>query len=284
MEVGNITLDPTSIWAYQHNMRISFVAALSTLLSLTATQCDASSLRQTSNDADPVSLTVLTEALCPYCELLIRDDVTTAMAQLGPSVMNLEVIPFGNAEMTSETSVECQHGLGECDANVYELCAIQLYPDPVEYLPFLTCLSQKLHPDFDNTTIPECPFRSCAKEAHMSWPSIQDCHAQEYYSVLQKAADRTPDHQYVPWIILEGEHIERNEDFDLVVILCEAYEKKGGSYPACTGLSSSRKEQGDLDKDQDEVHTEHSFLPVSFAHHVPTILSQPYPFDQEKEE
>lgn len=265
-------------------MKISLVSTVFTLLALTATQTVGTSVRRASYDADPVSLTILTEALCPYCELLIQHDVTIAMAQLGPSVMNLEVIPFGNAEMTSKTSVECQHGVGECDANVYELCAIQLHPDPVKYLPFLTCLSRKLHPGFDNSTIPECPFRSCAKEAHMSWPSIQDCHSQEYYSVLQKASDRTPDHQYVPWIILEGEHIERTEDFDLIVTLCEAYEKKGGSYPACTGLSSSRKQELGQELDNQKAQNERPFLPVSFANHVPSIFSQPYSFEQKKEE
>jgi len=193
--------------------------------------------------ADPVDVLVLVESLCPGCEQFIRTILTDAYFQLGPLVINLTVIPFGNAKVVDPDTheVKCQHGLGECDGNVYELCAIHLYPQPEQYLPFLECLTHKLNPGYDNSTIHPCAFKGCATEHHLSWPAIEACHKNDYWPMLQDAAEKTPAHDYVPWIVVEEEHVEMTEDMDFVTVICEAFQKKGGSYPACTGRKENQK-------------------------------------------
>ena len=61
----------------------------------------------------------------PGCKQFIQTDLTKAVETLGPSVMKLTMVPFGNAEITNaeQHQVTCQHGPKECDANVWELCA-----------------------------------------------------------------------------------------------------------------------------------------------------------------
>lgn len=80
----------------------------------------AQGLRHTNNvQPEPVKVTVLTEALCPYCEKFIVDQLFPTFEALGKTAMDLNVIPFGNARINEEhETVDCQHGAGECDANV----------------------------------------------------------------------------------------------------------------------------------------------------------------------
>ena len=50
-----------------------------------------------------------------------------------------------------------------------------------------------------------------------------------------EAADKaTGDHDYVPWILVDGKLVSE-EDF--MVAICDAYQAKGGLSPSCTELS-----------------------------------------------
>lgn len=240
-----------------HLLRRIVMLILVTMISL----CSAAGRKQhpvvlrggrvtTTQVADPVNVVVLTESLCPGCEQFIRTTLTDAYTRLGPLVMNLTVIPFGNAHFYDgkpNPQVTCQHGLGECDANVWELCAIHVYPKVDQYLPFLECLTHKLRPGYDNSTICPCVFEGCASSSHLWFPALKDCHANLYWEMLRSAAQATPPHDHVPWVILDGKHVDENDEdsgFDFIRAVCRVFQSKGGSHPSCSGeLTRTRGKQ-----------------------------------------
>ena len=50
----------------------------------------------------------------PYCEEFLAETLWPAFQDLGTKVMNVTVIPFGNAHVDEDTkTVQCQHGGGK---------------------------------------------------------------------------------------------------------------------------------------------------------------------------
>ena len=124
---------------------------------------------------------------------------------LGPTVMDLEVVPFGNTKIEN-TTVSCQHGVAECDANTYEQCMIHSFPHPKQYLLMLSCLEDVLPMGSRSTKFPVDVFETCAMQANLDFSPIQDCHDSPVlaWKVLQEAADATPDyHDHVPWVEID---------------------------------------------------------------------------------
>lgn len=162
--------------------------------------------------------------------------------KLGATVIDLQVVPFGNAEYVPSKDdpkkrvLECQHGEAECDANSFEQCvAIMLYPYPQRFLPYLHCLYDKLTPGYSDTPFDRSIFSSCAHNAALDWKSIAACHdSPETAKALQQVAYAlTPDHDYVPWIEINGKHVELKDDDSFFKAVCKAYMEKGGSNPHC---------------------------------------------------
>ena len=181
-----------------------------------------------------VKVKVCTEALCPGCQEFVLNDLVGTYQKLGPDVMDLELVPFGNAKLSNKT-VACQHGVGECDANSYEQCMIHTYPVPKQYLPMLECLENELPMGSHEEKFDVEIFEKCARQAGLDFPSIQFCHDDPTtaWQVLHKAAKDTPsDHKYVPWVVIDGKHLDVEHE-DLLEEVCKAYVAKGGSYPAC---------------------------------------------------
>jgi len=115
--------------------------------------------------ATPVKVLVCTESLCPDCEQFVQKQLVPIYSQLGPDVIDLQVVPYGNARRrinSTTTTIECQHGVGECDANVYELCAIYMNPNPNDYLPFLDCLAKVLPMGRHDEPLNPQLFENCA--------------------------------------------------------------------------------------------------------------------------
>lgn len=185
---------------------------------------------------------VCVSLISPGCEDFLKTSLKEAYTTLGPSVMDLTIIPYGNALIDTENkTVQCQHGLGECDANTYELCVIESYPEPQAYVPFLTCMADKLTPGYRKDVFPPDGFQACAEENHMFWPSIAGCHCCHGYEILAKAAQDTPKHDYVPWVEINGKVMDSDADF--MATVCKAYKAQGGSVPECDALEHSMPRQ-----------------------------------------
>jgi len=187
-----------------------------------------------------VKVKVCTEALCPGCQEFVLKEVIPTFQKLGNDVMDLQIVPYGNAMMKNKT-VTCQHGVGECDANIWEQCLIYSYPNPQDYLPMLECLENALPMGSHDTKFPVDTFEKCAIEASLAFPKIQYCHDDKKtaWKVLQKAAKETPsEHKYVPWAVINGEHMDEEHD-DLLGAVCKAYVAAGGSHPACKSTTGT---------------------------------------------
>lgn len=189
--------------------------------------------------SSPVEVLVCTEALCPDCEHFVADHLVSVYEELGPEVMNLKLVPYGNAKLLANGTAVCQHGVGECDANIYELCAISLHPDPDKYLPFVQCLAENLPMGHADKPLDQKLFQDCAtNSAGLWWSRILACHdiPKVATKMVQNAAAATPsDHTYVPWIEIEGDHMDEEKQ-DFKEEICKAFVAKGGSDPKCDGV------------------------------------------------
>ena len=170
----------------------------------------------------------------PYCEEFLTDTLWPAFQDLGTTVMDARVIPFGNAAINEEAkTVKCQHGGGECDANTYELCAIEMVKHIEDYLPFLVCNAKSLPAGFRTGPFPPALFQACATEAGLWWEALLACHDTPSlaWQVTLKAAQDTPEHPYVPYVLLNGTPLADGADFYQEV--CRLYKEQGGNHPKC---------------------------------------------------
>ncbi|CAB9522190.1 GILT-like protein [Seminavis robusta] len=192
-------------------------------------------------DVAPVQVLVCVEALCIDSKNFFRDQLMIAFNALGQDVMHLTVVPFGNAKIDSSShNITCQHGFGECDTNAYEQCAVHLYPDPAQHVPYLSCLFNSLpmgHRDqpFEQWT----GLEPCAHDNQLDFATIKKCHDDPNLSwqLQTKAAEATPKrHDHVPWVEINGQYM--NEDsHHLLKEVCKAYQQAGGHNAACSKLT-----------------------------------------------
>jgi interferon gamma-inducible protein 30 len=218
----------------------SVVLALENSLLRKQTQSTTISANDGSNIISPrrIKVQLYDEALCIGCQNFVTTQLVPTFNVLGSAVIDLEVVPFGNAKITNATSreMECQHGPAECDANSFEQCAADIYPYASRYLPFVDCLYRALPMGHREALFDRSIFAKCAQEAALQWDSISDCHddPERSWKLQMQAYKQTPsDHQYVPWVVIDGKTMDMNEEFDLHGYVCQAYVSSGGHHPAC---------------------------------------------------
>ena len=196
-----------------------------------------------------VKMTVYLEALCIDSKRFVLDQLVPTFDLLGPSVIDLDIVPFGNAKLVehdndSETkgTVTCQHGNAECDANVYELCATSLYQgNPSRYLPFFACLFATLPMHRQQTLLDTSLFAACARHAAIEFSDslAKHCHDDpaRAWQLQVDANRRTPPHDHVPWVVFnDGPHTMDEFHDSLLEVVCLVYENGGVSHPVCSNL------------------------------------------------
>ncbi|PRQ42840.1 putative gamma interferon inducible lysosomal thiol reductase GILT [Rosa chinensis] len=82
--------------------------------------------------AENVSVTLYYETLCPYCADFIVNHLAKIFQNGLISIVNLRMVPWGNAWLNSDGSFACQHGTDECLLNTIEACTITIYPNVVK--------------------------------------------------------------------------------------------------------------------------------------------------------
>lgn len=197
-----------------------------------------SSVHALRHNAPRVQVQLFDEALCIGCHHFVLEQLVPTFEALGPSVLDLQVVPFGNAKIDEKSnSLECQHGLAECDANSYQQCAADIYQYASRYLPFVKCLYETLTMGHADDPFHASVFAGCAKQSALDWTSIKTCHddTERAWKLQVEAFHMTPsEHKYVPWVVINGETIDMGqEDFDLFTTVCDLYTSGGGSHPAC---------------------------------------------------
>lgn len=140
-------------------------------------------------------------------------------------IMNVTLVPFGNAAIDYETeTVTCQHGESECEGNLWEMCAIDSYPDFSDHWPFYNCMEGYGSRMLDNVD-------TCATEAGLDYDTLSACFNDEdkAWELEQKFAALTPSyHEYTPWVeVPTGTELQVQAAFTYTV--CANYE---GTLPA----------------------------------------------------
>mmetsp|Transcript_14236 Transcript_14236/g.31145 ORF Transcript_14236/g.31145 Transcript_14236/m.31145 type:complete len:241 (-) Transcript_14236:29-751(-) len=177
-----------------------------------------------------VDVVVCTEALCPDCTDFYLSDLKKVFDDPElRSIVRLHIIPFGNAHLDTERrELTCQHGPSECDANSYEQCAIWTYPDPEDHVRLVLCLAGVAAEDLKAELASH--VRRCCAETGLDFDPIARCHGDETlsWSLQLSNRDLTPlDHTYVPWVVMDGDVLDINED-DFVTEICRKYASLGG--------------------------------------------------------
>ena len=221
-------------------------------MGLVAVCCRAASLSTAAitannkNHPPKVRITLAMESLCPGCqELMLRQLFPIVLGPpddyadfyIGLDYIDLTVLPFGNAMAPPSSSPnntndwQCQHGPGECDANVYEQCAIFLYRDTVpRYLPFLKCLDETLPMGYHNESFPTTVFAQCAQHAALDVASLQACH--DNTTLVQELQESNYqqtlalNHSYVPWIVVNDEPHDEATETNLLSSICHILQQQ----------------------------------------------------------
>ncbi|KAK7390320.1 hypothetical protein VNO78_25623 [Psophocarpus tetragonolobus] len=184
-----------------------------------------------------VTVSLYYESLCPYCADFIVNHLSSLFQTGLISIVNLRLIPWGNAGIAQDGTFICQHGGDECFLNTIEACTITIYPEVVQHFKFVGCLERLTlegkHGQWD----------SCFKKTKLGSSPINDCYTSgKGKTIEQKYAMETdqlnPPHKFVPWVVVNNQALE--EDYqNFVTYICKAY--KGNVIPsACKSLSTTR--------------------------------------------
>lgn len=197
-------------------------------------------------DAAKVELALYYESLCPDCQLFIVHQLYPTYLKVG-EIFNLTLVPYGNAEEKRSGDkwiFECQHGPKECEGNLIETCAISVLKNLSASFPFIFCFEQ----NSARTQRPQPAVigEKCAKSFGIDYAPIEACASGPQGNELEhKMALKTnalePQHQYVPWVTINGKHTEklqRKAESNLLALLCEFYT--GTKPSACPQQLSGR--------------------------------------------
>ena len=198
----------------------------------------ATPLEVVATSPPPVVVQAFTESLCIDCKNFIEKTLLDAYHKLGPAVIDLQIVPFGNAKIDElEQTVSCQHGNAECDANSWEQCAVEQYTAPV-YLEFISCLEKSLPMGHREEVFDESIFSDCSEEAGIEFSILKKCHENPLlkWMLQREYANKTPaDHTFVPWVLINGKFYDEDKD-DFLEVICNEFSIHGGSHPECASV------------------------------------------------
>ncbi|KAB5520061.1 hypothetical protein DKX38_024380 [Salix brachista] len=212
--------------------------------------------RKIPRNSEKVTMSFYYESLCPYCSSFIVGPLAHVLETDLMTILNLRLVPWGNAILGSNNTIECQHGGDECYLNIIHACAIHLLPDLVKpdlsdkYLTIITM--QKQHFNFIKCveklyTAPdrkgaEESWEECSGKLRLPTQSIKKCYdsGQGKELVLQNGKETDhlkPPHEYVPWVVVDDTPLlDDYENF--IHYVCKAY--KGKSLPrTCSSRPSN---------------------------------------------
>ncbi|KAM6921893.1 gamma-interferon-inducible lysosomal thiol reductase-like [Xenentodon cancila] len=198
-------------------------------------QCMELNAIRPNDTVPPVSITLYYESLCPDCRIFITQQLFPTWLML-QEIMSVTLVPFGNAKEvpSANSAFVCQHGEPECRGNMIEACIIHLTGNSLAF-HIIYCMESAA--DVLGAAQPCVQLYAPS----VSWSSIDSCvngdlgyHLMHANAVMTRALN--PAHTHVPWVTLNGEYTEENEDkamSSLFHLVCELY--KGVKPPACTG-------------------------------------------------
>ncbi|RDY10257.1 Gamma-interferon-inducible lysosomal thiol reductase, partial [Mucuna pruriens] len=187
-----------------------------------------------SSSDQKVTVSLYYESLCPYCADFIVNHLVRLFQTGLISIVNLRLIPWGNASITPRGTFLCQHGDDECFLNTIEACTIAIYPDVVQHFKFVRCLERLTLEGRHSQWV------NCFQMTGLGTSPIACYTSGNGKPIEQKYAKETahlnPPHRFVPWVVVNNQALQ--EDYqNFVTYICRAY--KGKVIPnACRSLST----------------------------------------------
>uniref|UniRef100_A0A914EQW4 Saposin A-type domain-containing protein n=1 Tax=Acrobeloides nanus TaxID=290746 RepID=A0A914EQW4_9BILA len=132
-------------------------------------------------DRNPITVTLMYEALCPFCQRFITNHLGNLYNQFRGDV-EIELIPWGNSRLLRNGQISCNHGQKECDANRLMSCAIDIVKVK-QALPFVICLERALA-----TQNVDQAMHHCSGFIRNQYRAIQHCYTSERGQQLQRQA------------------------------------------------------------------------------------------------
>lgn len=199
------------------------------VLFLLSSSCFASS----PVSARKIPLALYYETLCPYCSNFIVNYLAKIFENGLIDIVDLDLVPYGNAKVGSNGTISCQHGPYECVLNTVEACAISVWPDVNVHFSFIYCVESLVveHKYLE--------WESCFSKTGLDSHAVLDCYESGYGQKLElQYAEQTdslqPPHTYVPWVVVDGQPLYDDYEY-FEAYICKAYS---GELPkACAGLS-----------------------------------------------
>ncbi|KAL5077116.1 hypothetical protein RYX36_016100 [Vicia faba] len=181
-----------------------------------------SSFFSPSQSHNKVSLELYYESLCPYSADFIVSYLPQVFEHDLLSIVDLKLVPWGNAKLKGNKTFDCQHGKYECLLNTVEACAIDIWPKLDKHFSFIYCIEDLALQGKRKE------WESCYEKLGLDSTLVNDCYRSERGKELDlKLANETnalqPPHEYVPWVVVDGKPLY--EDFEnFVSYICKAYQ------------------------------------------------------------
>ena len=116
------------------------------------------------------------------------------------AIIDLKIVAYGNTKQNADGSFTCQHGVGECESDVYESCveyklandlnAINTGSTAMAAWPFILCMEEAE----GQPSMAETCYSSTMNATSVSWSTISECFKTEANDVQVAAMNATPKH------------------------------------------------------------------------------------------
>jgi len=235
----NTPIQPSSLVTIRHSTNmLAFLLFSSSSLVLASCYVvdDISDSMIIAVDDTPVLVELYYESLCPGCRAFLTTMLYPAFDRLRDSgIMKVAIYPYGNAHESENPDgtwkFDCQHGEPECLGNILEVCIMkQLSWDSDMYLPIISCM--------EGADDPISSARGCISAlSSLSYSAVKKCASGKEGNELEHSMGArtealSPPHQYVPWIVINGQHtneLQTQAQTNLVALVCKLYK---GEVPA----------------------------------------------------
>ena len=189
------------------------------------------------NISQKLSIDLYVESLCSCSRrTIIKSFKQAHFTKDFYKIANVDIYEYGNTEEVKNGSLynyKCQHGKEECIGNLIFSCAKHYY-DNFNYISFLICvLEEENHNNFYKVS------EKCARKLNLNFKQVGTCSVNsEGNALLHEIGLKTGRVNYVPWVVVNGKHCEKNNNQiqdNLLKFACENYKGDVKIDACCSG-------------------------------------------------